>query len=292
MSRRLSKIRHIVNENGSARMFFLEILIVLVAYFIGSLSAALIVSKKLGMPDPRSYGSGNPGASNMLRSGRKDAATMTLIGDALKGLVAVLIARCLASWLDLGAGIVACSAIAVVAGHMYPIFFGFKGGKGVATALGVLLGMSFWATFWVVLIWGFVAFKFKKSSLAALVAAAFAPMITFIVLREHHVTSWGWAITAIAILVFIRHRSNICRMCKGEELLIATEVKSENSTTQTDDASNHTAANDASSNVLEETVIVSAEQEPKETAVADEQNHTSNTITEEKTNATAESTPK
>lgn len=199
-------------------MFLLEILIVLAAYLIGSLSAAVMVSKKLGMPDPRSYGSGNPGASNVLRSGRRDAAGWTLLGDALKGLIAVWIARAFYAGIDdIGAGVVAAAAIAVVVGHMWPVFFGFKGGKGVATALGVLLGMSFWATFWVVLIWVFIAFKFNKSSLAALVASACAPFVTFIVLREDHVPSWGWAIFVIAILVIYRHRTNIKRLRDGNE---------------------------------------------------------------------------
>ena len=173
------------------------------------------------MPDPRGYGSGNPGATNVLRSGRKDAAALTLLGDALKGLVAVVIARCLAGWLMLPDGIVACAAIAVVIGHMFPIFFGFKGGKGVATAFGVLLGMSFWATFWVVLVWAFIAFKFKKSSLAALVAAAVTPIVAFIVI--HH-PSWGWALTLISVLVIVRHRSNIRRMLSGNESSIGESV--------------------------------------------------------------------
>lgn len=106
-------------------MFLLEIMVVVVAYLVGSLSAALIVSKKFGMPDPRTYGSGNPGASNMLRSGRKDAAAWTLFGDALKGLVVVAIARCLMAAVGLPAGAAGLAAIAVVLGHMYPIFFGF-----------------------------------------------------------------------------------------------------------------------------------------------------------------------
>lgn len=199
-------------------MFFLEILIVIAAYLIGSLSAAQIVSKRLGMPDPRSYGSGNPGASNVLRSGRADAAAWTLLGDALKGAVAVWLARAFYAGFDgIGAGVVACAAIAVVIGHMYPIFYGLKGGKGVATALGVLVGMSLAVTFWVVLIWAAVAFKFKKSSLAALTASIAAPFITFILLRNDHVTSWGWAVLFIAMLVIYRHKDNIKRLCSGNE---------------------------------------------------------------------------
>lgn len=201
-------------------MFFLGLVITVAAYLIGSLSAALIVSKKFGMADPRTYGSGNPGASNVLRSGRKDAAAWTLFGDALKGLIAVLLARCLMSWLDMSPGVVAWAAIAVVAGHMWPLFFGFKGGKGVATALGVLLGMSFSTTLVVVGIWAAIAFKFKKSSLAALTAAALAPWAMFIIERNSGRPSWGWAMVVIAALVIFRHRSNIQRICQGNEWTI------------------------------------------------------------------------
>lgn len=162
-----------------------------------------------------------PGATNMLRSGRKDAATLTLLGDALKGVIAVVLARCLASWLHLGDGVVAWAAIAVVIGHMYPLFFNFKGGKGVATALGVLLAMSFTTTLWIVAIWAVIAFKFKKSSLAALVAAAATPFAAFIII--HH-PSWGWALTLISALVIYRHRSNIGRMQSGNESNIGETV--------------------------------------------------------------------
>ncbi|MDK4685357.1 glycerol-3-phosphate 1-O-acyltransferase PlsY [Kingella negevensis] len=203
-------------------MFLLEIMVVVVAYLVGSLSAALIVSKKFGMPDPRTYGSGNPGASNMLRSGRKDAAAWTLFGDALKGLVVVAIARCLMAAVGLPAGAAGLAAIAVVLGHMYPIFFGFRGGKGVATALGVLLGMSLVTTLWIVAIWAVVAFKFKKSSMAALVAAAAAPFAAFIIIPQ---PTWGWSITLIAILVIYRHRDNINRMKAGNELGIGEPAK-------------------------------------------------------------------
>ncbi|MDK4590408.1 glycerol-3-phosphate 1-O-acyltransferase PlsY, partial [Kingella kingae] len=202
-------------------MWFIGLVVVVMAYLIGSLSAALIVSQKMGMPDPRSYGSGNPGATNMLRSGRKDAATLTLLGDALKGVIAVVLARCLASWLHLGDGVVAWAAIAVVIGHMYPLFFNFKGGKGVATALGVLLAMSFTTTLWIVAIWAVIAFKFKKSSLAALVAAAATPFAAFIIIYH---PSWGWALTLISALVIYRHRSNIGRMQSGNESNIGETV--------------------------------------------------------------------
>ncbi len=196
--------------------FILIPVMTVVAYLLGSLSAAIIVSRYFGMDDPRSYGSGNPGASNMLRSGRKDAAALTLIGDALKGLIAVLLATCLQKMFDLGDGIVAMAALGVVAGHMWPLFFRFKGGKGVATALGVMMGMSLWTTAWVVGIWLVIAVKFKKSSLAALIAAAVAPFISFIV-QAHH-PKLSWSLFAIALLVLYRHKDNVKRLREGNEL--------------------------------------------------------------------------
>lgn len=198
--------------------FLLILVMVPAAYLLGSLSAAIIVSRWFGMPDPRSYGSGNPGASNMLRSGRKDAAAYTLAGDAVKGLLAVWLACGLQHALDMGDGIVALSAIAVVIGHMYPLFFNFKGGKGVATALGVMLGMSFWTALWAFGIWAVIAFKYKKSSLAALVAAACAPFLFFIIEPYH--PKMGWALVIIAALVLYRHKDNIQRLREGRELLI------------------------------------------------------------------------
>lgn len=203
--------------------FILIPIMAVVAYLLGSLSAAIIVSRYFGMDDPRTYGSGNPGASNMLRSGNKKAAALTLVGDALKGLIAVLLAKCLQSMFDLGDGIVAIAAIAAVVGHMWPLFFHFKGGKGVATALGVMLGMSFWTAAWAVAIWLFVATKFKKSSLAALIAAACAPFISFIV-QGHH-PKLSWALFLVAILVLYRHKENIQRLRSGNELHIGEAAR-------------------------------------------------------------------
>lgn len=200
--------------------FILIPVMIVVAYLLGSLSAAIIVSRYLGMEDPRTYGSGNPGASNMLRSGRKDAAALTLLGDALKGLVAVWLALMLQSAFDMGDGIVAMAGLAVVAGHMWPLFFHFKGGKGVATALGVILGMSFWTAFWAVGLWLLIAFKFKKSSLAALITATVAPFISFIV-QTHH-PKLSWSLFAIALLILYRHKDNIQRLMAGNELDIGS----------------------------------------------------------------------
>ena len=198
-------------------MFLFALMIAVLAYLIGSISAAVLVSKKMNLPDPKTYGSGNPGATNVLRSGNKKAAAFTLLGDAFKGLLAIGLARCLTTWLGLPDYTVGLAAIGVVLGHMYPIFFGFKGGKGVATGFGVILAMSFWTAFWVALSWATIAFKFKKSSLAALIAAACAPFTAFIVMTHPYHPSWGWSLTVVAALVIMRHRDNIKRMQAGNE---------------------------------------------------------------------------
>lgn len=198
-------------------MFLFALMIAVLAYLIGSISAAVLVSKKMSLPDPKTYGSGNPGATNVLRSGNKKAAAFTLLGDAFKGLLAIGLARCLTTWLGLPDYTVGLAAIGVVLGHMYPIFFGFKGGKGVATGFGVILAMSFWTAFWVALIWAGIAFKFKKSSLAALIAAACAPFAAFIVIQHPYHSSWGWSLVVVSALVIMRHRDNIKRMQAGNE---------------------------------------------------------------------------
>ena len=203
-------------------MFLFALMIAVVAYLIGSVSTAVLVSKKMDLPDPKTYGSGNPGATNVLRSGNKKAAAYTLLGDAFKGLLAIGLARCLTTWLGLPDYTVGLAAIGVVLGHMYPIFFGFKGGKGVATGFGVILAMSFWTAFWVALIWAGIAFKFKKSSLAALVAAACAPFVAFIVIQHPYHPSWGWSLVVVGALVIVRHRDNIKRMQAGNEPDVGT----------------------------------------------------------------------
>ena len=142
-------------------LMLLNLLAVAAAYLIGSLSFAVIVSKFYGMADPRSYGSGNPGATNVLRSGKKKAAALTLLGDALKGLVAVLLARALQDTLGLSDATIAAVAVAVLVGHMWPVFFGFKGGKGVATALGVLLALSWPVALICALVWLVMALALK-----------------------------------------------------------------------------------------------------------------------------------
>lgn len=192
---------------------------VVAAYLIGSLSFAVIVSKFYGLDDPRSYGSGNPGATNVLRSGRKKAAALTLLGDALKGLVAVLLARWLQSHFGLADEVVAAVAVAVLAGHMWPLFFGFKGGKGVATALGVLLALSWPVALICAAVWLMMAFGLKISSLAALTATVISPLAAMFLVQQ---PSWQAAIAVIAALVLLRHRSNIQNLLSGKESKIGS----------------------------------------------------------------------
>lgn len=187
---------------------------VIAAYLIGSLSFAVIVSKYYGMDDPRTYGSGNPGATNVLRSGKKKAAALTLLGDALKGLVAVVLTRCLQDALNLSDITIAAVAVAALVGHMWPLFFGFKGGKGVATALGVLLALSPATALVCAAIWLVMAFGFKVSSLAALAATVAAPLVAFWLMPY---PSWAWATVVIAVLVLYRHKSNIQNLLQGKE---------------------------------------------------------------------------
>lgn len=187
---------------------------VIAAYLIGSLSFAVIVSKYYGMDDPRTYGSGNPGATNVLRSGKKKAAALTLLGDALKGLAAVVLARCLQDALNLSDIAIATVAVAALVGHMWPLFFGFKGGKGVATALGVLLALSPATALVCAVIWLVMAFGFKVSSLAALAATVAAPLVAFWLMPY---PSWAWATVVIAVLVLYRHKSNIQNLLQGKE---------------------------------------------------------------------------
>ncbi|AZG09910.1 glycerol-3-phosphate 1-O-acyltransferase PlsY [Pigmentiphaga sp. H8] len=190
-----------------------------IAYLIGSISFAVVVSRVMGLDDPRSYGSGNPGATNVLRSGSKAAAILTLIGDAFKGWVAVWLAQVYAYRLGLGETTIAVVALAVFLGHLYPVFFRFKGGKGVATALGVLLGLQPWLGVATLATWLIVALFFRYSSLAAIVAAVFAPIYYVF----GHGVAWtadsriGTAIGLMALMLLYRHRQNISKLMAGKE---------------------------------------------------------------------------
>jgi glycerol-3-phosphate acyltransferase PlsY len=190
------------------------LLIVLVAYLIGSLSFAVILSKIFGLPDPRSYGSGNPGATNVLRSGRKTVAALTLLGDAVKGAVAVLFARAVTVYYGLPDYTPALAGLAAFAGHLWPVFFGFKGGKGVATALGLLLALNPWLGLACAATW-LAAFGLTRvSSLSALLAAGLAPLYAWLFDGNLVATA---AITCLAVLIFWRHKANISRLLSGEE---------------------------------------------------------------------------
>ena len=183
------------------------LLTALLAYLLGSVSFAIVVSRLLRLPDPRSYGSKNPGATNVLRTGKKLAAALTLAGDAGKGWLAVFLAA------QLG-GDVAAAGLAVFAGHLYPVFHRFEGGKGVATAAGVLLGFNLWLGLATVATWAAIAAFFRSSSLASLVAALFAPAYTWWL--------FGWTrvlpvVAAIGALLIWRHRANISRLLAGTE---------------------------------------------------------------------------
>lgn len=180
------------------------------AYLLGSLSTAVIVSRVLGLPDPREQGSKNPGATNVLRLGGKKAAVITLVGDAMKGLIPVVIAQYLAVTPDMLAAV----GLAAFLGHLYPVFFGFKGGKGVATALGVLTGFSGWVGLSVLATWLLMAWLFRISSLAALTAAALAPVFVWFLVHSAVLTA---AALTMTFLLISRHRGNIERLLQGEE---------------------------------------------------------------------------
>lgn len=185
-------------------------LLTLLGYLCGSVSAAIIVCRLMRLPDPRTEGSGNPGATNVLRVGGKKAAAITLAADLLKGTIPVLIARALnADPLTL-----ALIGAAAFFGHLYPIFFGFKGGKGVATGLGVLLGWHWLALALTALTWLIVARASKLSSLAALVAFLLAPLYIWLITTAPELTIAAAAITAA---IFLRHRDNISRIVAGTE---------------------------------------------------------------------------
>lgn len=189
----------------------------LLAYLLGSIPFAVIVSRAFALPDPRSYGSGNPGATNVLRTGRKAAAALTLLGDAAKGWLAVLIGGRFA---DAGSVelTVAAAAVAVALGHMYPLFLRFHGGKGVSTSLGVLIALDPWLAAGAAATWIIIAFFFRISSLAALVAAAFAPFFSFFLYgMNRFALEPAVGVTVISLLLVWRHRSNIRNLIAGTE---------------------------------------------------------------------------
>ena len=185
-----------------------------VAYLIGSLSFAIIISKLMGLGDPRSYGSKNPGATNVLRSGNKVAAVLTLVLDALKGFLPVLLVQHYAFELGFEDITIAFVGVCAFLGHLYPVFFGFKGGKGVATAAGVLLGFDLGLGLATLLAWVVVAAIFRYSSLASIIAAAFAPFFTLMFLDRPSV---ALAVSVMSLMLLWRHWPNIIKLMKGKE---------------------------------------------------------------------------
>lgn len=188
-----------------------EIVLVVFAYLIGSISSAIIVCKLMGLPDPRTQGSGNPGATNVLRVGGKKAAAITLLGDMLKGLLPVAIAK-LFNVTDLALALVGFAAFI---GHLFPVFFGFKGGKGVATMLGVLIGFHWAVGLATALTWLIVAKVFKISSLSALVATVLAPFYVLMIMGSNKPLII--ATTLMTLILFWRHRNNIRNLFSGKE---------------------------------------------------------------------------
>lgn len=188
----------------------LALVLIVIAYLLGSISSAIIVCRLLGLPDPRGEGSGNPGATNVLRIGGKKAAAITLIGDMLKGLLPVLLAKLL------GAGLTVQALVAVAAflGHLYPVFFGFRGGKGVATALGVLLGLHWQVGLLTIATWLVIAKVFKISSLAALLSLLVTPLYIWWLIPDRSLII---AVIFMVALLFWRHRSNIRSLIQGTE---------------------------------------------------------------------------
>lgn len=191
-------------------------LLILLAYLLGSISTAIITCKLMRLPDPRTVGSNNPGATNVLRVGGKKAAAITLLGDALKGLLPVLLGQ----WLGVSETILILIGIAAFLGHLFPLFYGFKGGKGVATAIGVFLGVNFWAGLAFIATWLIIAKVFKISSLAALIATALSPLYFWIFTASWPITL---GVIFIALIIFWRHQSNIRNLLSGQEGTIKTD---------------------------------------------------------------------
>lgn len=190
----------------------------LFGYLLGSVSFAVLVSRAFRLADPRTFGSGNPGATNVLRSGHKSAALLTLLGDALKGWLAMQAAR----WLGADAAAVAGAGLAAFAGHLFPVFHRFRGGKGVATALGVLAGFSAWLALACGAVWAAAALLFRYSSLAAICAALAAPFATAALLVDMRAVL---AVSAMSALLIFRHRENIRRLLSGTESRIGAKKK-------------------------------------------------------------------
>ncbi len=198
----------------------MTLVFVVLAYLLGSVSFAVLMSRAFGLADPRTYGSGNPGATNVLRSGKKVAAALTLLGDAAKGWLAVFLAMHFVN--EDTQLVVALVALAVFLGHLFQVFLKFQGGKGVATALGVLLALNVWVGLCVLVTWLFMAVVFRYSSLSALVAAATAPIYAMLLGLPRE---WICASFIMSLLLIWRHKSNIQNLLAGKESKIGSKKK-------------------------------------------------------------------
>lgn len=213
--RRETEPRPTRNQPAPANVTF-DLLLIAAAYLLGSVSSAILVCRIMGLPDPRTEGSNNPGATNVLRIGGKKAAAIALLGDSLKGFIPVFAAKLLGS----SEPVLALVAMAAFLGHLYPLFFRFQGGKGVATALGVQFGLSWQIGGGVAAIWLLMAYGLKISSLAALVSMALAPLMVWFFWPSPELVAMSVLMT---LLLFWRHRSNIRNLVRGEEGAIRSD---------------------------------------------------------------------
>lgn len=200
-----------MDELGFVPVTLVPVIWIVAAYLVGSISFGIIISKVYGLPDPRTVGSGNIGATNVARSGKKSAAVLTLLGDAFKGWLPVWLAlqSNMLMWVVAGAG------LAVFFGHLYPIFHRFKGGKGVATALGVMLGISGWLGLAALLVWIIVFAITRISSLSAIVAAVLAPVFAWVLLSPY--PDYVWMVVVMSVFLLWRHKTNIQKLLDGTE---------------------------------------------------------------------------
>lgn len=208
-----------MNELGFIPVTLIPVIWIVAAYLLGSIAFGILVSKLFGLPDPRKIGSGNPGATNVLRSGKKSAAALTLLGDAFKGWFPVWLA--LQSQPERPMWVISAVGLAVFFGHLYPIYHGFKGGKGVATALGVMLAISPWLALAAFVTWILVFAASRFSSLAAIVAASLAPVYAWFLLPQADnligVSDFVITVFVMSALLVWRHKSNIQKLLAGTE---------------------------------------------------------------------------
>tara|TARA_B100001142_G_scaffold36835_1_gene32338 strand:- start:5014 stop:5607 length:594 start_codon:yes stop_codon:yes gene_type:complete len=189
-----------------------QLLIVLFAYLVGSISSGIIVSRIFSLPDPRTMGSKNPGATNVMRTGNKKAAVLTLLGDLLKAIFVLFVAN----YLGFEGFIIICVSLAVLIGHIFPVFYKFRGGKGVATAVGILFALNFKLALVVICIWLFVFLIWRYSSLAAIFASVSAPLIGFFILKDTSLNCVTYII--VTMIILITHQKNIKNLLSGKEL--------------------------------------------------------------------------